>query len=218
MNKSVIWVHVMTEASMIGHLLTLNRAESGISVLGKKKIDLAKMIREIVDDADFEAKSLNRGVKYTVIEACFMEGDENLLRRAIKNVTRNVVRYTQDGNGVEVSLRCIHNRNDSRGLITIRDHGKEVTGAAVRLHGGTICAANSCEGGLIIEISLPLLPGRDQRRSCSGRSAPGGPQGEISREREPSMNRPPKANPIRSVLRTLTVLLPAFWSWPDAPR
>jgi two-component system, OmpR family, sensor histidine kinase CpxA len=174
---------------MIGHLLTFNRVESGISVLGKKKIDLAKMIREVIDDTDFEAKNLNRGVKYTVIETCFMEGDADLLRRAIENVARNAVHYTQDGSSVEVSLRCIHNRNDSRGLITIRDHGKGVpeaslshlfqpfyhvgdgreretggnglgfaiTEAAVRLHGGTICAANSCEGGVISEISLPIL-------------------------------------------------------------
>jgi two-component system, OmpR family, sensor histidine kinase CpxA len=175
---------------MIGQLLTLNRVESGISDLGKKRIDLAKMLREITDDADFEAKSRNRGVNVTVKEACFMEGDEDLLRRAIENAARNAVRYTQDGSSVEVSLRCIRNRNDSRGLITIRDHGAGVpeaslshlfqpfyrvgegreretggtglglaiTEAAVRIHGGTVYAANSSEGGLMIEISLPLLP------------------------------------------------------------
>ena len=173
---------------MIGHLLTLNRVESGISILEKKRIDLEKMIWEIANDADFEAKSLDRGVKVTVIEACFIEGDEELLRRAIENVARNAVRYTQDGSNVEVSLRCIRNRGDSMGLITIRDHGKGVpeaslphlfqpfyrvgegreretggtglglaiTEAAVRLHGGTTCAVNSREGGLIIEISLPI--------------------------------------------------------------
>jgi two-component system sensor histidine kinase CpxA len=88
-----------------------------------------------------------------------------------------------------VSLRCIRNRGDSMGLITIRDHGKGVpdaslphlfkpsydvgdgrkretggngpglaiTEGAVRLHGGTTCAVNSREGGVIIEISLPIL-------------------------------------------------------------
>ncbi|MDP1991545.1 MAG: ATP-binding protein [Syntrophales bacterium] len=116
---------------MIGHLLTLNRVEFGISVLEKKRIDLAKMIREIADDADFEAKSLNRGGKITAIEACFIEGDEDLLRRAIENVARNAVRDTQDGSNVEVSLRCTRNRSDSMGLITIRDHGKGVPEASL---------------------------------------------------------------------------------------
>ncbi|MDP1993336.1 MAG: ATP-binding protein [Syntrophales bacterium] len=173
---------------MIGHLLTLNRVESGISIIEITRIDLAKLIREIADDADFEAKSFNRGVKITCIEACFIEGDEELLRRAIDNVARNAVRYTGDGTTVEVSLRCICNQGYSCGIITIRDHGKGVPGAsiphlfrpfyrvgdgreretggtglglaitaaAVRFHGGTVTAANSSEGGLIIEMSLPV--------------------------------------------------------------
>jgi two-component system, OmpR family, sensor histidine kinase CpxA len=174
---------------MIGHLLTLNRVESGISVVEKRRIDLANLIRGIIDDADFEAKSLNRGVKAQGIEACFVEGDEDLLRRAIENVARNAVRYAEDGSTVDVSLRCICDQGDSRCLITIRDHGQGVseaslphlfrpfyrvgdgrdretggtglglaiTEAAVRLHSGAVRAANSAEGGLIVEISLPAL-------------------------------------------------------------
>jgi signal transduction histidine kinase len=116
---------------MIGYLLTLKRVESGISVMEITRIDLAKLIREIVDDADFEAKSFNRGVKATCIEACFVEGDEELLRRAIDNVARNAIRYTGDGSTVEVSLRRIDNQGDSCGLITIRDHGKGVPEASI---------------------------------------------------------------------------------------
>lgn len=174
---------------MISHLLTLNRVESGISITERSRIDLAKLIREIADDAHFEAKSLNREVKATAIEACFVEGDGELLRRAIDNVARNAVRYTRDGSTVEISLRCIGSPGDSCGLITIRDHGEGVpeasiphlfrpfyrvsdsreretggtglglaiTAAAVRFHGGSVGAANSSEGGLIIEISLPVL-------------------------------------------------------------
>jgi signal transduction histidine kinase len=169
--------------------LTLNRVESGISITERSRIDLAKLIREIADDAHFEAKSLNREVKATAIEACFVEGDGELLRRAIDNVARNAVRYTRDGSTVEISLRCIGSPGDSCGLITIRDHGEGVpeasiphlfqpfyrvsdsreretggtglglaiTAAAVRFHGGSVGAANSSEGGLIIEISLPVL-------------------------------------------------------------
>ena len=174
---------------MIGHLLTLNRVESGIPAAEKTRIDLANLLQEIVDDADFEAKSLNRGVEAKGIDACFVEGDEDLLRRAVENVARNAVRYTEDGTTVDVFLRCVRDQSDSRCLITIRDHGKGVpeaslpdlfqpfyrvgngreretggtglglaiTEAAVRLHGGTVRAANSSEDGLIIEISLPAL-------------------------------------------------------------
>jgi len=174
---------------MIGHLLTLNRVESGIDLTQKKRIDMSDLIREIVEDADFEAKGHNRSVTTTLIETCFVEGDEVLLRRALDNVARNAVRYTADGSAVEVSLSHIRDNENSRCLITVRDHGQGVpeaaipllfkpfyrvsegreretggtglglaiTEAAVRLHGGTVRAANSCEGGLIVEISLPVL-------------------------------------------------------------
>ena len=174
---------------MIDQLLTLNRVESGITVREKRRIDLANLLRGIVDDADFEARSLNRGVKAGGIEACIVEGDEDLLRRAVENVARNAIRYTHEGTTVDVSLRCVRDRGNSCGLITIRDHGKGVpeaslpdlfrpfyrvgdgreretggtglglaiTEAAVRLHGGAVRAANSGEGGLVIEISLPAM-------------------------------------------------------------
>lgn len=150
---------------------------------------MAKLIREIAEDADFEARGIKRGVKVTALDACFTEGDEDLLRRAIDNVARNAIRYTEEGSNVEISVRCSQSHDD-RCVITIRDHGKGVpeaslshlfspfyrvgdgreretggtglglaiTEAAVRLHGGTVCAANSDSGGLIVEISLPLHP------------------------------------------------------------
>jgi signal transduction histidine kinase len=168
---------------------TFRPASARRSETERTRIDLAKLIREIADDADFEAKSSNRGVNVTCIEACFVKGDEELLRRAIDNVAKNAVRYTRDGGTVEVSLRCVGHQDNSCGLITIRDHGEGVpessiphlfrpfyrvgdsreretggtglglaiTAATVRFHGGTVSAANSGEGGLIIEISLPVL-------------------------------------------------------------
>ena len=110
---------------MIGHLLTLNRVESGISVIKKKPIDLAALIREITADAEFEARALNRGVRVTAAEACVVEGDGELLRRAIENVMRNAIRYTEQGSNVEVSLRC-EGEAGARGVIAIRDHGRGV--------------------------------------------------------------------------------------------
>jgi two-component system sensor histidine kinase CpxA len=116
---------------MVGQLLTLNRVEAGISGLGKKRIDLATLIVEIVADADFEAKGLNRGVQATVTEACIVEGDEDLLRRAIENVARNALHYTPEGTCVEVSLRCRHASEGLQGVIAVRDHGAGVPEAAL---------------------------------------------------------------------------------------
>jgi signal transduction histidine kinase len=180
---------------MIGHLLTLNRVESGISTAERTTIDLEKLMHECVADADFEARSLNRRVKITVTETCFVEGNEDLLCRAIDNVLRNAVRYTADETTVEVSLSSLTNRENSCCLAKIRDYGSGVpeeslpqlfqpfyrvgeareretggtglglaiTEAAVRLHGGTVCAANADEGGLIIKISIPAIFNRYEK-------------------------------------------------------
>jgi signal transduction histidine kinase len=111
---------------MIGHLLTLNRVESGIFAAERTTIDLEKLIHECVADADFEAGSLNRKVKITVTETCFVEGNEDLLCRAIDNVLRNAVRYTADETTVEVSLCSLTNRENFCCLVKIRDYGNGV--------------------------------------------------------------------------------------------
>jgi len=174
---------------MIEQLLTLNRVESGISGLEQTRIDLARLIQEVSDDADFEARSLNRRVEILSRDECCIDGNEDLLRRAIENVARNAVRYTKEGSAVDISLRRIRGNGNPRGLITIRDHGRGVpeesiphlfkpfyradhgrdresggaglglaiTEAAVRLHDGTVQAMNAGDGGLIVEITLPIL-------------------------------------------------------------
>jgi signal transduction histidine kinase len=174
---------------MIEQLLTLNRVESGISGLEQSRIDLARLIQEISEDADFEAGSLNRRVEILSKDECSTDGNEDLLRRAIENVARNAVRYTGEGSKVDISLRRIEDNGNPRGLITIRDHGHGVpeeslphlfkpfyraghgrdresggaglglaiTEAAIRLHNGTVQALNATDGGLIVEITLPIL-------------------------------------------------------------
>jgi len=173
---------------MIGHILTLNRVESDPSIREKKRIDLAGLVREIAADAEFEAKSLNRAVKVTDLEACVVEGDEEMLQRAVDNVMRNAVRYTQEGGDVEISLRRRGCGSGDTAVIAVRDHGRGVpesslphlfmpfyrvgdgreretggtglglaiTEAAVRLHGGSVFAANAPGGGLIVELTLPV--------------------------------------------------------------
>ena len=177
---------------MIGQILTLNRVESDPSLREKTRVDLAGLVREITADAEFEAASLNRKVKVAGLDPCTVEGNEELLRRAIDNVIRNAVRYTPDAGEVEIHLRRVFgcgNTGDTA-VISVRDHGKGVpeeslphlfrpfyrvgegrdrqtggtglglaiTEAAVRLHNGSVLAANAPGGGLIVEITLPVCP------------------------------------------------------------
>ena len=172
---------------LIGQILTLNKVESGSAEIETTKVDLARLVQDIAADADYEAKSINRAVVATT-EPSITEGNSDLLHRAIENVVRNAVNYTDDGTVVEVSLRNIQITNNAYALITVRDHGAGVpeetltrllkpfyrvcegrdmqtggaglglaiTEAAIHFHGGSIHAQNAPDGGLIIEMTLPI--------------------------------------------------------------
>jgi signal transduction histidine kinase len=172
---------------MIGQLLALTRLENHTEAVEKTSFDLVQLVRDIVDDADYEARNRNRSVWLESPEDCMLLGNEQLLRRAIENLVRNAVQYTTEESTVEVKLAC-----GNQAVIIVRDHGAGVpvealeklfrpfyrvdeardresggTGLglaiaerAVRLHGGTVEAANVSTGGLVVTITLPIEAGK----------------------------------------------------------
>jgi two-component system sensor histidine kinase CpxA len=173
---------------MIGQLLTLSEVENGTNGFQSVGFSLDSLVKEVVEDADFEAKGRDRAVRLVANDPCRMMGVRDLMRSAIENVIRNAVRYTAPVTEVEVSLKCEQAHDATCATITVRDHGKGVpeesikdifrafyrveeardrkTGGtglglaiaarAVRLHGGTIEAANVPDGGLNVEIRLKV--------------------------------------------------------------
>lgn len=111
---------------MIGQILTWNKVEFGTTDLETAKVDLTGLVLEITTDADFEARNKNRAVVSTT-DSCILEGNPDLLRRAIENVVRNGVYYTDEGTAVEVRLRSVQNVDGAHALITVRDYGKGVS-------------------------------------------------------------------------------------------
>ncbi len=113
---------------MIGQLLALTRLESGAGSVTKAQFDLAQLVREIAEDADFEARSRNRSVTINSTQSCLVTGNYELLRRAIENVVRNAVQYTAEGTAVEVELRIQAADEGSKETaeVVVRDHGTGV--------------------------------------------------------------------------------------------
>lgn len=111
---------------MIGHLLKLTRLESGTDGLRRTDVDLAQLVREVSDDADFEARSRNRSVHVVACDECSTKGTEELLRSAVENVVRNAVRYTAEGTEVQVALRTQNGSGDGSAEISVRDFGHGV--------------------------------------------------------------------------------------------
>jgi two-component system sensor histidine kinase CpxA len=144
-----------------------------------------QLVGEIARDGDFEAQGSNRGVKLIEHDECIMNGNSELLRRAVDNVVRNAIHYTAENTEVEISVKRQHR---DKIQIKVRDHGPGVpecelctifqpfyrasesrerkTGGtglglaiserAVHLHHGTVTAENADGGGLIVSITMPL--------------------------------------------------------------
>ncbi len=173
---------------LIGQLLMLTRMEGGMESVGRQPVNLEKVLRDIVHDADFEAAEQGQSITLQGVRDVYVAGDEELIGRALENVIRNGLHYTHSGTVVEIQL----SETGEEACVRIRDYGPGVaeedlenifkpffrvsasrerdsggTGVglaiargAIQMHGGTIRAEN-CEGGsgLIVEIILPLLQG-----------------------------------------------------------
>jgi signal transduction histidine kinase len=170
---------------MIAQILTLSKLETGAQNFQKTRVNLSKLVGEVVEDANFEASNQEKQVDILENQACFIEGNERLLQSAIENIVRNAVKYTIEKTNVEVSLK----KENGTAEITVRDHGKGVeksklkdlfrpfyraeearerksggvglglaiTERAVTAYGGKVWAENASDNsGLIVKIELPL--------------------------------------------------------------
>ena len=171
---------------LIGRLLTIARLDSGEDKVEKSPVPLEELVSEVAKDAEFEAQSRQCHVKFTSREDFTLMGNATLLRSAVENVVRNAIRYTKEGTNVEILLagddrantalltiddsgpgvppdaldkifRPFYRIDDARGRQTGGvGLGLAITERSVLLHGGTIRALNRPEGGLRVEIRLPV--------------------------------------------------------------
>ena len=168
---------------LIGRVLTLARAESELQVT-TRPLDLDGVVRQIVEDAHYEAQRQDKSVAFVHATAVHVEGDARLVASAIDNVVRNALRHTPSHSVVVVTLRATRDE----AVISVKDRGpgipehelekifmpfhrvetgrnRETGGVglglaiarrAVAVHGGTIVAENADDGGLLVRIRLPL--------------------------------------------------------------
>ena len=116
---------------LIGNLLKLARFETGAELMNPSPVILDLLIREVAQDADFEARNRDRLVRVARLDSCSVEGSEELLRSAVENIVRNAVNYTAEGTEVELSLERVRDSFEERAVIRVRDHGKGVPQGAL---------------------------------------------------------------------------------------
>jgi len=90
---------------LIGQLLTLSSMEARDSVSSFKPVSLNQLCEQILPDAEYEAQRRPCTVILQQDSECAIRGDWELLYRAIENVVRNAIRYTDPGTLVTIRIR-----------------------------------------------------------------------------------------------------------------
>jgi signal transduction histidine kinase len=115
------------EINRLNHLVTslleVTTAEGDPSARAVERVEVATVLETIVGDCAFEAES--RGVQIKIVSSAptaILDGDTELLRRALENVLRNAIRYTPANIPMEVTVE----HTEQRVRIVVRDYGPGV--------------------------------------------------------------------------------------------
>jgi two-component system sensor histidine kinase CpxA len=166
--------------NLIAQILKLSRFENDMLHVEFQKVDFSELVAKVVEDARFESSTRAVTITDDLVENCTLFADPQLMHSIVDNVLRNALRFSPE-NG-ELRVEMTHTKKQIS--LYIIDQGPGVpddklarlfdpfyrldqtnTGAglglnialqAVQLHNGKITASNNKDGGLTVEILLPL--------------------------------------------------------------
>ena len=168
--------------ALVGEMLEVARQEGDPSQMRAEPVRLDELVGDLVDDCAIEARAHDCALTFKSAIPVTLDGDSELLRRAIENVMRNAIRYAPPESKIEVTVE----NGGGRVKIRIRDYGPgvpeetlpflfdpfyrvnqdrdrksggvglglSIARRAVELHKGQLYAAN-VSPGLLVEIDLP---------------------------------------------------------------
>jgi two-component system sensor histidine kinase CpxA len=172
--------------TLVNDVLGLLRETSETAPRADEDLDLHELLGDLVEVVNYEVPEGKPGIALRASGSFSYHGDRELLWRAMENLLRNALRYTNPEKGVMLSLE--RGQRGSRAHIEVRDFGEgvpeselekifepfyrvqesrdrdsgghglglSIAANAVRRHGGAIQASNAEGGGLSVRISLPL--------------------------------------------------------------
>lgn len=170
---------------MLADILTLSRLENAVKQAELMPINLYQTINTIIDDCQYVADQNDIKITFSSEQTINIQADEKLLSSAISNIVYNAIKYapekstitivtklshahvniiiTDQGNGVPEELlaqlfkpfyRVADDRNRASGGTGL---GLAIAQQAVQLHKGVIIANNNEDGGLTVDITLPVI-------------------------------------------------------------
>jgi len=116
---------------LIDQLLDFRRVEQGRLIVEPRPIDLAGLVKNIMETFDFMVKEKKQTLVFnTPFEACLLELDEDSIYKIIDNLVHNAIKYTPPGGRIEISLNLPEKLVDRDQVETltfrIQDNGQGV--------------------------------------------------------------------------------------------
>lgn len=171
--------------ALVGEILTLSRLETRGREGNDDYVDPVELVASVIDDARFEAESTGQRILFhnSLQDEVVIRARGKLLHRAVENIVRNALQHTPPH--CTISVTTEHETASGNLNITVADSGcgipeqdlddifepffrsnsasgggyglgLAIAKRAIEVHGGTIQASNRPQGGLAIQIRLPV--------------------------------------------------------------
>lgn len=108
---------------LIGQLLTLSSMEANEGRVDVERVSLNEVIGEIISDANYEARQRQCSVNFEETAQLEVHGRRELIYRAIENVVRNAIRYTDPGTSVDIKIASVPVGTKKLAVIAVSDQG-----------------------------------------------------------------------------------------------
>jgi heavy metal sensor kinase len=171
-------------ASLVDRLLTLSRAEMGVSKLSREDIDLRGLAEEVVSHLSVLAEEKKQSIAVECSGSPHASGDRFVIRQAVINLVDNAIKFSPTGGRIRIRVaetprEAVLDVIDSGPGIERDAHtkifdrfyraatatsaspgsglGLSIAKGAIEANAGRLTLESSAAGGSTFRISLPLM-------------------------------------------------------------
>jgi heavy metal sensor kinase len=175
---------ILRLTSIINNLLTLAKAEQGLTTADFSEVDLNGLVEELYEDSTILAEGKNIAVSLKINTPITLVGDRTRLRQLFLNLIDNAIKYTPEGGSVSLSME----KQNGTAVFRVEDSGigippediakifdrfyrvdkarsRELGGTGLglsiakwiaELHRGTIAVSSEPQKGSVFTVQLPI--------------------------------------------------------------
>jgi heavy metal sensor kinase len=110
--------------TMLETLMDIAEAETGVMKLEKKRVNLARLVNQVLDVYEYVAQECKVGITVNVPETLEVSVDSSRLQRAVGNLMDNAFKHTAGGGSVRISAA----RRNGVIAIEVADTGEGIPG------------------------------------------------------------------------------------------